>query len=228
MSMGQDDPGSLILAAVQAIVIRPEDARALVDKYVSQCRTANPSASERRRQELCADKIISRYCRLSATSGGAAALAGIVPGLGTAAATLGGGMTDAAVTMKLQVDMCVCLAHNFHWDLDAEDARHLAFLIAAGAALERAGAEAVTLVASEAGVRMLRLYLRGSALLTMKELFKKLGVVFTRKAIEKAIPFGVGVVVSASANYALTSYIGHAAKGWFVIDRDERDGASPA
>jgi hypothetical protein len=215
-----DDSGSRLLKAVQSIAIHPKDARALVDNYFAQSRVANPSADAKRHQELVAEKVISRYCRLAATTGGVTALAGVVPGLGTVAAMLGGGLTDAAVTMKLQVDMTMCLAHTFGWDLDTEDARHLVFLIAAGGTLEKAGVEAATRVASKAGVTMLRQYLKGAALMAVKQFFKRLGIIFTRKALERAIPFGVGVVIGSSANYALTKYVGDAAKRWFVIDRD--------
>lgn len=225
MSDDSDDKGSRLLKAVEAIAIHPKDARALVAKYLAQSRIANPSLDHRRHQELVADKIISRYCLLSATSGGTTALVGVVPGLGTVAAMLGGGLTDAAVSMKLQVDMTMCLAETFGWDLDTEDARHLAFLIAAGGTLEKAGAEAATRIASKAGVSMLRQYLKGAALTALKELFKKLGIIFTRKALEKALPFGIGVVIGSSANYALTNYVGNAAKRWFVIDRDDSTGA---
>lgn len=147
MSDDSDDKGSRLLKAVEAIAIHPKDARALVAKYLAQSRIANPSLDQSRHQEQVADKIISRYCLLSATSGGATALVGVVPGLGTVAAMLGGGLTDAAVSMKLQVDMTMCLAETFGWDLDTEDARHLAFLIAAGGTLEKAGAEAATRIA---------------------------------------------------------------------------------
>lgn len=68
---------------------------------------------------------------------------------------------------------------------------------------------------------MLRQYLKGAAHTALKALFKKIGIIFTRKALEKALPFGVGVVIGSSANYALTKYVGNAAKRWFLIDRDE-------
>jgi hypothetical protein len=51
---------------------------------------------------------------------------------------------------------------------------------------------------------MLQQYLKGAALQTVKAFFAKLGVLFTRKALEKAVPFGVGVVLGASGDYALT------------------------
>ena len=49
----------------------------------------------------------------------------------------------------------------------------------------------------------------------MKEIFKKVGITFTRKAAEKAIPFGIGVVISFSANKGLTWYVGSKARDFF-------------
>jgi hypothetical protein len=34
------------------------------------------------------------------------------------------------------------------------------------------------------------------------------------------LPFGIGVVLGASGNYALTRYVGRQAKKWFLLDRD--------
>lgn len=228
MTEENDEIGSRLLKAVEAIAIKPSSARSMVEKYLEQSQSDNPNASKQAHQEAVAKMVVKRYCRLAATSGGATALAGVIPGLGTAVTMLGGGLADAAVCMKLQVDMCMCLAATFGWDLDREDARHLCFLIAAGGALEKAGVEAATRVASKAGVNMLRQYLKGAALQAIKELFKKLGIIFTRKALEKALPFGIGVVIGSGANYALTKYVGAEAIAWFVLDRDSRDGSASA
>jgi hypothetical protein len=67
--------------------------------------------------------------------------------------------------------------------------------------------------------KRLREYLKGPTLVVVKELFKKVGITFTRKALEKAIPFGVGVVIGSGANYGLVRYVGAQARDWFVIDR---------
>ncbi|KYF50092.1 hypothetical protein BE04_26145 [Sorangium cellulosum] len=226
MTAENDETGGRLLKAVEAIAINPIEARSMVDKYLEQSRSDNPNASRQAHQEAVAKMVVKRYCRLAATSGGATALAGVIPGLGTAVTMLGGGLADAAFCMKLQVDMCMCLAAAFGWDLENEDARHLCFLIAAGGALEKAGVEATTRIASKAGVNMLRQYLKGATLQAMKELFKKLGIVFTRKALEKALPFGIGVVIGSGANYALTKYVGAEAIAWFVLDRDSREGSA--
>ena len=220
--MGTPDDDGRLLKAVQAVAISPSDAKAMVAKYYQQARNSSGEQGEEAVRDAVVEKIIQRYARLAAGVGGTTALTGIIPGIGTAVAMLGGAATDAAACMKLQVDMCMCLAEAYGWDLDSEDAQHLAFLIAAGGTLEKAGAGAAVNVASKAGVKMLRQYLRGAVLVTIKELFKKVGVTFTRKALEKALPFGIGVAVGSSANYALTLYVGRTASTWFKLDLEER------
>ena len=223
-----DDRGSRLLRAVEAIAISPEDAQRLAsnyltkvgegkDKYDSGRSEAHdePTPKDRRR---AADRIIRRYSRLAASVGGGTALVGVVPGLGTVLATLGGGLADTAVCMKLQVNMCMCLAAVYGYDITSEDTRHLVYLIAATGAVEHVGVKGTVRVGSKAGVTMLRQYLRGAALQAVKQAFKKVGVTFTRKALEKAVPFGIGVVVSGTANYWLTRFVGSQARKWFEID----------
>ena len=98
---------------------------------------------------------------------------------------------------------------------------HLSPLIAASGTLERVGGRAATELATKAGVSKSRQYLRGSALVAVKELFKRVGITFTRAALQKAIPFGVGVAISATVNYRLTRFVGAAALSWFVLDHEE-------
>lgn len=213
----QEDP-SRLLSAVRTIAISPADAARIVANYRAQAQRDAPDADEHDLQDRVAKKVVERYCKLAATAGAATALPGIIPGAGTAIA-VGGAVADAAVSMKFQVDMSLCLAAAYGYDLAHEDAQHLAFLIAVTGSLEKVGVGASANFATKAGVRLLRTYLRGATLQIVKELFKKLGITFTRKALEKAIPFGVGVVIGAGANYALTRYVGKQATDWFRLDR---------
>jgi hypothetical protein len=220
-STSDEDRGSRLMKVVEAIAITPIDARAIVENYRKQVRAEHPAADHGRRRELIADKIVSRYARLAGTSGAATGLTAIIPGIGTAAAALGGGLADTAVTIKLQIDMCLCLADAYDYDVHAEDVRQLVYLVSLGGALEKAGTGVGVQIASKAGMRMLRQYLRGAALQFVKELFKRVGIVFSRKALEKALPFGIGVVIGGGANYAMTSYVGAQARSFFKIDREE-------
>jgi len=220
MATEDNDEGSWLLKVVEKAAISPEDAKEIARKYRKQAESKYPQDDDAQRQKRVADKIIARYAKLAALSGGATALTGVIPGMGTALAALGGGAADTVACMKLQVDMCCCLAEAFGYDINNQDARHLAFLIAAGGALEKAGKGVGVNIASKAGVRLLRQHLKGAALQAVKELFKRIGITFTRKALERALPFGVGVAIGGSANYALTRYVGAQARDWFVIDQE--------
>lgn len=214
-----EEDASRLFKAVNAIAISPADALKIVEKYRQQSQKKYPNDTPVQHQERIAKKIISRYTKLAAMAGVVSSLPGAVPGLGTAIAMTGGVFADIMACMKLQVDMCFCLAAVFNYDLCAEDTRHLAFLLAAGGVLEGAGAEGVAKVASTAGVRLVRQYLKGAVLKTIKELFKRIGIIFTRKALEKAVPFLVGTVVGGVANKTITSIVGNQAKQWFEIDQ---------
>ena len=219
---GSEDYGSRLLRLVEAIAISFEDAKAIAQRYIDQSKRRYPRDDNSRHQSRAADKIIGRYSKLAAMVGTASALPGVVPGPGTAIA-VGGAGADIAASMKFQVDMCMCMAAAFEYDLTSEDAKHLIFLIAATGAAERMGVPASVKLGSTAGVRMLRAYLRGAALQAAKHAFRRVGITFTRKALEKAIPFGVGAIVGGAANYGLTRYVGRQAKEWFVLDQGYRD-----
>ena len=219
MTGSTEEEGSRLLKAVELIAISPEDATAIADGYILQSRKRFPNDAEWDHQLRAANKIVGRYSRLAMIVGGASALPGIIPGLGTAVAIVGGGAADSLISMKLQVDMCMCLAAAFKYDITSEDGKHLAFLIAVTGSIQRAGVDAGARLGSKAGVNMLRQYLKGGALQATKQAFRRVSVTFTRKAAEKAVPFGVGAFIGAGVNYGLTRYVGNQAKQWFIIDQ---------
>lgn len=66
--------GSTIMKVVETIAITPEDARAIVCQYEIQARAKHADASDDKIKKLVANKIIKRYAKLAATSGGATSL----------------------------------------------------------------------------------------------------------------------------------------------------------
>ena len=135
---------------------------------------------------------------------------------------LGGGLVDVSVCMKLQIDMTMCLGMAINKGMSNEDAKHMSFIIALYGSLEQMGSAGATKLASKAGVRMVNKYLTGATLTAIREFFKQIGIVFTKKAVVKAIPFGVGIIVGGSANYALTKYVGKTARETFLLDIAEK------
>lgn len=217
------DTPSNLLKAVEAIAITPEDAKKIVNGYKNAVLKKNAALSETEVQKIVAKKIVDRYSSYSALSGGVTSLSSFIPGIGTAVTMTGGALADVTYCMKIQVDMCMCLAETFGWDVGNEDARQLSLLIASAGALEKAGSEVAVRVASKAGVKMLKMYLKGAALEAIKAMFKKIGISFTRKALEKALPFGVGIAISSTANYGMTKYVGYVATKWLTIEQETRN-----
>ena len=101
MTEEKEDNGSSLMKLVEAIAITPKDARELVSQYEGQVRKAEPDASGERIQVLVTDKIIERYSKMAAATGGATSLAGVIPGIGPAVAMGGGGVADVSLCMKL-------------------------------------------------------------------------------------------------------------------------------
>lgn len=67
---------------------------------------------------------------------------------------------------------------------------------------------------------MLRKYLRRPILRTVKMAFSAVGVRFTRKAVEKSVPFGFGVAAGVGINYGITYYVGNQTVAWLRLDSE--------
>jgi len=194
---------------VEVIAITPKEAQKLVDGYRSsfEARYGWPPETTKDRARI-ANKIVGRYAKLAAATGAATALPGVIPGVGTALATVGGGLADLAASLKLQIDMCMCLIEVYQSELGGEDKKHLAFVLALAGSAEQMAANGGKIAVEKTAQKLVLQYLKGPALTTIKQLFKKVAMNFTQKAMAKAIPLGVGVVFSGSTNYALTTIVG--------------------
>ncbi|MFF7565244.1 hypothetical protein ACFZB4_35440 [Streptomyces pseudovenezuelae] len=203
---------SRLQKAVETIVMTPAAAEKVVGGY----RAAFEDKNERKPESLedkrrIAAKIIGRYSKMSAATGAVTAVPSVLPGVGTAVAILGGGATDIAVALKLQVDMCMCLVEVFETELSSEDKKHLAFTLALAGSVEQMASKGGKAAVQKIAQKLVYQYLRGPALVTIKQLFKRVSITFTQKAMAKAIPAGVGVAFSSSTNYVLTRVVGRVA-----------------
>ena len=207
----QNEETSRWLSLIRSASISVVDAQGLVDTLRTKRVKRFPNEDDLTAQSHVADAIIEHYCQLAALTGAGTAFPGMLPGPGTAVA-IGAGSIDLLSCMKFQVDMCRCLAINYGQDLTSADAEKLALLVAFSATIEKTAGPAVSKGASKAAVTVLQKYLKGAVLTTLKQMLKKIGINFTRKSLEKAIPFGVGIVVSYQLNKVLTRYVGRQAK----------------
>jgi hypothetical protein len=203
---------SRLLSIIKAIAISPPRAKEIVAQVWGQNALWQP-------REQIADQIIDRYARLAAIVGGGSSLPGVVPGVGTVVAATGGTAMNVVACIKLHVDMCLCLAEAFDYDITHEDTLNLALLVAAGATLEKADLEGTVKFASLAGVRLLKRHLQRAALHVAQKLFERVAVALAGQALARSLPFGLGVVVGGGASYSRTRRTGRQAKAWFLLDR---------
>jgi len=213
---GNDKP--VLLKAIELVLADPADIRketiSLQKKFQ---KWHSDSKSEDEINALIADKIISNYSYYAAFVGGATALTGVIPGLGTVIATFGGATADAALSMKYQIEMTMAIATVYGHNIEIEEEKRLCLIVAGLGAINETAKEGGKQVGTKAFVKMTQQYLKGATLQAVKEIFKKVGVTFTRKALEKAIPFGIGVIIGFSANKGLTWYVGSKAQDFFTI-----------
>ncbi|UGA37645.1 hypothetical protein JOS77_27350 [Chromobacterium haemolyticum] len=94
--------------------------------------------------------------------------------------------------MKYQIEMTMALAVAYGHDILLEEEKRLCLIIAGLGTVNEAAKEGGKAMASKAFINMTKQYLKGATLKAVKEIFKKVGIIFTRKALEKSIPFGVG------------------------------------
>ncbi len=217
LTQPNDSDKPALLKAIEIILADPAEIKKEVRQLVTKLKKIYPDKSEEEICDLAAEKIISNYSYYAAFVGGATGLIGIIPGLGTVIATTGGATADIALTMKFQIDMTMALAEIYGQDITDEETKRLCLIIAGLGAINEAAKEGGKKVGTKAFIKMAQQYLKGSTLQVVKQVFKKVGITFTRKSVEKAIPFGIGSVIGFSANKGFTWYIGTKARDFFKV-----------
>lgn len=198
-----------LLRAIELVLADPGELRA------QALATRKRFAAEYRRdesdtlvREKAAQHVVATRSNHAAFVGAATGLTGVIPGLGTVLATVGGASADAALTMKYQIEMVMEIATIYDHDVRIDEEKMICMFVAGLGATNQFVKEAGKQLSSKAFVTMVQQTLRGALLQAVKVLFRQLGITFSRKALEKAIPFGIGVVIGGVANKALTSYVG--------------------
>lgn len=221
----QEDKPKL-LQAIDLILAKPENIKDETNQLITKYTKLHPDLSDSDLKEKIVNRIISKYSYFSAFSGGVTALSGIVPGIGTAVAIGGGASADAIASMKFQIEMTMSIATVYGHNILIEEEKRICYLIAGLGAINETTKKAGEAISSKAFIKIVKENLKGATLVAVKEIFKKLGITFTRKALEKGIPFGVGVIIGFSANKALTWYVGIKARDFFCdVERKSIKGA---
>ena len=207
----------VLLKAIELILAKPAEIKRTVHKTKERYKKRyHKSMNELELNDKLADKLIASYSTKAGLSGGATALIGIVPGLGTAVEVFGGATADMALCLKYQVEMSMALADLYGHDIETDSDRKKYFIIAG---LSTINMEAVKQGGEQAAKifnKLVQRYLREASFDTVRILFRKVTITLSKKALQKAIPFGIGAAIGFSSNKALTWMVGQRVKTYFA------------
>lgn len=202
---GQEQ-GRELLTAVERILDDTAGLVALADRYLEEARRTSPAGGPEIR-EAAAQAAISRFSNLSAVAGGAAALPGLFPGVGTLVALTGGALADMGLMLKFEVEMALVLTHLHGFDIAQPEERQLAFLLASvGTYDAKSGGNFLVDVAKAEGVAVWNYAPRQVSKLLLAVL-AKIALLQLSKGLVRALPV-VGVVVGSAVNKVLTRRVG--------------------
>jgi hypothetical protein len=176
-------------------IINDVDMKAAT-KRVTALRQEYPKAQP----EELAQKLISEKIKKTGTIGAVTSGAGLIPGLGTAAAMTLGVAADIGATFKLQAELVLEIAAVYEYPLTEQEKQQIVMVItgisAGTSTLTRKAGQAVVIRVGE-----------------------KLAERAAEKAFIKALPV-VGVIASAGTNALSTYIIGQRADAYFRLGPD--------
>lgn len=203
---GESKQGQALLKAVERIVDPPKAIREHVETTTGAIRASLPDDATDEQVRIAVERdLISYYSNRTALAGGASALPGLVPGLGSITALVGGGLLDMTLCLKYEVEMVLALAAARGYRIEDPRERQLAYLLAAAHTYEASGGTLTDLIKTE--LDAVWRYTPRQLGKLVAALFVKLALVLAGKGLARAIPF-IGVVVSTAANKTLTKSVG--------------------
>lgn len=205
-----------LLKAIELILAKPKDIREKVERIKTKYGKKNNGLQDKAIKEKIANNLIASYSNKAGLSGGATALIGIVPGLGTAIEIFGGATADMALCMKFQIEMTMAIACLYGQDIETEEGKKKHYIIAGLStvnieAIKQGGEQAAKLLS-----RLVQHYLQEASFDAIRILFKKVSITLSKKVLQKAIPFGIGAVIGFSSNKTLTWLVGQRVKDFFA------------
>ncbi|MBQ8036867.1 MAG: hypothetical protein IJ268_07740 [Proteobacteria bacterium] len=159
------------------------------------------------RENRTAQFVIMHYANLCAAGGGASALTGLIPGLGSILSVFGAGAVDAFLALKFELEMSLALAYLAGYDISDPKERKLAFIMACSSIEDAYKAEkepniksVIDLAVGEYSTRELSK--------TLTKAFARAIMFVTAKKWTRFFPL-VGIAIGASINIVLTTKLGH-------------------
>lgn len=210
-------PKPTLLKAIDLMLSGPKEIKVKVEnlhkKYDQRYRTTvHPPEFN----EWVTNQLIVSYSTKAGISGGATSFVGIVPGVGTAIKIFGGTTADIALCMKYQIEMTMALAHHYGHDIESEVGRNRHFIIAGLSTIKMEVIKESNAKAAHLFSVLANRYLRQATFDAVGVIFKKVSITLSKRALQKAIPFGIGAAISFVSNKWLTKAVGQRANAFFA------------
>ncbi|MBR4984822.1 MAG: hypothetical protein IKY83_03650 [Proteobacteria bacterium] len=186
-------------------ILQKDDAIIKVVKNAEKF--AERTSKVENRENRTAQFIVMHYSNLCAAGGGASALTGLIPGLGTILSVFGAGAADAFLALKFELEMSLALAHLAGYDISDPRERKIAFLMACKGLEDAYNADkepniksVIDLAVGEYSTRELSK--------TLTKAFARAIMFFAAKKWTRFFPI-VGIAIGASINQVLTAKLGY-------------------
>lgn len=204
-----------LLQAIEKLLADPAEIRLDVEKQRVRTRRRT-KLDGRALDRAVADDLITSYSRRTMLVGGASALAGVVPGLGSVVGLFGTAIADAALSMKFEIELVLAIATAFGRDVTIEHERDACILVAGLGTLAEVGKFTGKKLTKRAFLALVRKVLSGNLRRWILIVFSLLGWKLAPKALLGAIPLGLGLVLNVLMNRTVTRIVGARAVSWFA------------
>jgi uncharacterized protein (DUF697 family) len=168
--------------------------------YAKNVRREYPDATSRELAEV----VRVRHAMLARMEGAAAGVPGsIAPLMGSAAALL----PDLAALAWIQSRMVVHIAAVYGHNTNNRDTAAELLVLQGIYNTTEAARVALTEASKRVATRVVNAYIKGPTLVLLKQLFRYVGIKFTRSGLLKAVPF-IAIPINAGVNEAATRSLG--------------------
>lgn len=203
-----DPSGTNLLKAVERIVASPDEIERQTESIVQEVRDKLPTdATGAQIRALAEQKIVAHHANRAALAGGASSLPALIPGVGTMAAFVGGGLVDMTMCLKYEIEMVLALSSLHGFDIRDPRERQLAYLLAASHTYASTPGSVPIADFLKIELDAIWHYTPRQLGKLVTTLFIKLALVYSGKGLIRAVPF-VGLIVSGGVNKALTHRLG--------------------
>lgn len=201
--MNDEEKGKKLLTAVERIVASSESIRATVD--AAKLKVKGELRGDALR-EATARELIRGYSNRAAIAGGVSGLPALVPGVGSIALAIGGGLAELTLLLKWEVEMTLGLSHLYGFDIDDPRERQLGFLMASVGTYDATGKNFFVDVMKVEGTAIWNYAPRAVGRMVVSAM-AMVAALYLWRGLLKAVPF-LGMAVGSSMNKVLTTRVG--------------------